>query len=70
MRIRDLDWRGEADFSSIGWTKHQGESRLTIYRHYRVKELVTLLVQNLIDLPPTLGLKQLSIEDNLLYLFA
>ncbi len=61
-------------FSSIGWTKHQGEIRLTTSTHYRVKGLGTLLVQNLIDLATSLGLEQLSIEippmlDKAFYLF-
>ena len=61
-------------FSSIGWTKHQGEIRLTTSTHYRVKGLGTLLVQNLIDLATGLGLEQLSIEippmlDKAFYLF-
>jgi L-amino acid N-acyltransferase YncA len=61
-------------FSPIGWTKHQGEIRLTTSTHYRVKGLGTLLVQNLIDLAASLGLEQLSIEippmlDKAYYLF-
>ncbi len=61
-------------FNSIGWTKHQGEVRLTTSRHYRVKGLGTLLVQNLIDIASNLGLEQLSIEippmlDKAYYLF-
>ena len=61
-------------FSSIGWTRHQGEIRLTTSTHYRVKGLGTLLVQNLIDLAADLGLEQLSIEippmlDKAFYLF-
>ncbi len=61
-------------FSSIGWTTHQGEIRLTTSTHYRVKGLGTLLVQNLIDLAADLGLEQLSIEippmlDKAFYLF-
>jgi L-amino acid N-acyltransferase YncA len=61
-------------FSPIGWTKHQGEVRLTTDPHYRVRGLGTLLVQNLIDLASGLGLEQLSVEippllDKAFYLF-
>ncbi len=61
-------------FSPIGWTKHQGELRLTTSTHYRVKGLGTLLVQELIDIGTSLGLEQLSIEippllDKAFYLF-
>ena len=61
-------------FSPIGWTKHQGEVRLTTSTQYRVKGLGTILVQNLIDLATGMGLEQLSIEippmlDKAFYLF-
>lgn len=61
-------------FSPIGWTRHQGELRLTTDPGYRVKGLGTLLVQNLIDLSTHLGLEQLSVEiapvlDKAFYLF-
>lgn len=49
-------------FSPIGWTRHQGELRLTTDASYRVKGLGTLLVQNLIDIATGLGLEQLSVE--------
>jgi L-amino acid N-acyltransferase YncA len=61
-------------FNPIGWTKHQGELRLTTSTQYRVKGLGTLLLQNLIDIATKLGLEQLSIEippvlDKAFYLF-
>jgi len=61
-------------FSPIGWTKHQGEVRLTTSTQHRVKGLGTILVQNLIDIASGLGLEQLSIEippvlDKAFYLF-
>lgn len=49
-------------FSPIGWTRHQGELRLTTDAGYRVKGLGTILVQNLIDIAIQLGLEQLSVE--------
>ncbi len=49
-------------FSPIGWTRHQGELRLTTDAGYRVKGLGTLLVRNLIDIATQLELEQLSVE--------
>ncbi|MDD3581399.1 MAG: GNAT family N-acetyltransferase [Desulfobacca sp.] len=61
-------------FSQIGWSKHQGEIRLTTDPQYRVRGLGTLLVQELIDVATQLGLEQLSAEmppelDKAFYLF-
>jgi L-amino acid N-acyltransferase YncA len=61
-------------FNPFGWTRHQGEIRLTTDSHYRVKGLGTLLIQDLIDIAMHLGLKQLSAEippvlDKAFYLF-
>jgi L-amino acid N-acyltransferase YncA len=61
-------------FSPIGWTKHQGEIRLTTDPQYREKGLGTILVQHLIDTAEGLGLEQLSAEippvlDKAFYLF-
>jgi L-amino acid N-acyltransferase YncA len=61
-------------FSPIGWTKHQGEVRLTTSTQYRVRGLGTFLVQNLIDIATRLGLEQIHIEippvlDKAFYLF-
>ncbi|MFP3867760.1 MAG: N-acetyltransferase family protein [Desulfobacteraceae bacterium] len=61
-------------FSQIGWSKHQGEIRLTTDPEYRVKGLGTLMVQELIDIATQLGLEQLSAEmppemDKAFYLF-
>jgi L-amino acid N-acyltransferase YncA len=61
-------------FSPIGWTKHQGELRLTTSTQYRVRGLGTMLVQNLIDIATRMGLEQISIEippvlDKAFYLF-
>lgn len=49
-------------FSPIGWTKHQGEVRLTTAPQYRTRGLGTIMVQNLLDLASALGLEQISIE--------
>jgi L-amino acid N-acyltransferase YncA len=49
-------------FSPIGWTRHQGEVRLTTDTRYRVRGLGTLLIQNLIDIASRLGLEQLTAE--------
>ena len=61
-------------FNPIGWTKHQGEVRLTTSTRYRVRGLGTILVQNLIDIATRLDLEQISIEipprlDKAFYLF-
>lgn len=61
-------------FSQIGWSKHQGEIRLTTDPQYRVRGLGTFMVQNLIDIATQLGLEQLSAElppelDKAFYLF-
>ncbi len=49
-------------FSPIGWTRHQGEVRLTTDPRYRVRGLGTMLIQNLIDIATRLGLEQLTAE--------
>jgi L-amino acid N-acyltransferase YncA len=61
-------------FNPIGWTKHQGEVRLTTSTRYRVRGLGTILVQNLIDIATKLDLEQIHIEippvlDKAFYLF-
>jgi L-amino acid N-acyltransferase YncA len=61
-------------FNPIGWTRHQGEVRLTTSTQYRVRGLGTILVQNLTDIATELGLEQISIEippvlDKAFYLF-
>lgn len=61
-------------FNPIGWTKHQGEIRLTTSTRYRDRGLGTILVQNLIDIATQLGLEQIHIEippvlDKAFYLF-
>lgn len=49
-------------FNPVGWTKHQGEVRLTTSTQYRVRGLGTILVQDLIDIATSLGLEQINIE--------
>jgi len=49
-------------FSPIGWTKHQGEIRITTDINYRVKGLGTRLTKDIMDIAKELGLEQLSIE--------
>jgi GNAT superfamily N-acetyltransferase len=61
-------------FSHVGWTKHQGEIRLTTDPRYREKGLGTILLEDLIDIATDLGLEQLSAEippvlDKAFYLF-
>lgn len=49
-------------FSHIGWTKHQGEIRITSDRAYRKKGLATRLIQELIEIAAYFGLEQLTAE--------
>ncbi len=53
---------GTLQFSSIGWTKHQAEIRISIDSSLRHNGLGTLLLQNLVDIATRLGLEQLSAE--------
>ena len=53
---------GTLHFNPIGWTRHQAELHLTTSTLFRVRELGTTLLQNLIDIATRLGLEQISIE--------
>jgi GNAT superfamily N-acetyltransferase len=53
---------GTLQFSPIGWTKHQGEVRVTCDRRYRGKGLATVVVENLIHVAKDFGLEQLTAE--------
>ncbi len=49
-------------FNQIGWTKHQGEIRITSDPEYRQKGLATRLIQELIETAAYFGLEQLTAE--------
>jgi GNAT superfamily N-acetyltransferase len=49
-------------FSPVGWTRHQGEIRLTTDLNYRGKGLGTRLAQDIVDIAKELGIELLSIE--------
>ncbi|MGO9614514.1 MAG: N-acetyltransferase family protein [Dissulfurispiraceae bacterium] len=49
-------------FNPIGWTRHQGEVRLTTDLNYRERGLGTKLAQDIIQIASELGLELLSIE--------
>lgn len=49
-------------FNQIGWTKHQGEIRITNDPEYRQKGLATRLIQELIETAAYFGLEQLTAE--------
>ena len=49
-------------FSQIGWTKHQGEIRITNDPEFRQKGLATRLIQELIEIAAYFGLEQLTAE--------
>jgi L-amino acid N-acyltransferase YncA len=53
---------GTLEFSPIGWTKHQGEVRVTCDQRYREIGLATVIVENLIDVAKAFGLEQLTAE--------
>ena len=49
-------------FNPIGWTKHQGEIRITCDPEYRTKGLATILIENLTLIAADFGLEQLTVE--------
>lgn len=49
-------------FNPIGWTKHQGEVRITCDPEYRKKGLATILIENLMLIAADFGLEQLTAE--------
>jgi len=49
-------------FNPIGWTKHQGEIRITCDPGYRKKGLATILIENLMLIAADFGLEQLTAE--------
>lgn len=53
---------GTLQFNPIGWTKHQGEIRITCDPKYREKGLATILVENLMQIAVDFDLKQLTAE--------
>jgi ribosomal protein S18 acetylase RimI-like enzyme len=53
---------GTLRFNTIGWTKHQGELRITCDPEYRERGLATLLIKNLIEIAKSFGLEQLTVE--------
>jgi ribosomal protein S18 acetylase RimI-like enzyme len=53
---------GTLEFDPVGWTKHQGEIRITCDPQYRKKGLATILIQNLIRIAKDFGLEQLTAE--------
>lgn len=53
---------GTLQFNPIGWTKHQGEIRITCDPEYREKGLATILIENLMLIATDFGLEQLTAE--------
>ncbi len=51
---------GTLQFNPIGWTKHQGEIRITCDPKYREKGLATILVENLMQIAVDFDLQQLT----------
>ena len=53
---------GTLQFDPVGWTKHQGEIRITCDPGYRKKGLATTLIENLMWIAADFGLEQLTAE--------
>jgi ribosomal protein S18 acetylase RimI-like enzyme len=53
---------GTLQFDPVGWTKHQGEIRITCDPGYRKKGLATILIENLMQIAADFGLEQLTAE--------
>ena len=53
---------GTLQFDPVGWTKHQGEIRITCDPDYIKKGLATILIENLMELAVDVGLEQLTAE--------
>jgi acetyltransferase len=53
---------GTLQFDPAGWTKHQGEIRITCDPDYREKGLATILIENLMQIAVDFGLEQLTAE--------
>jgi len=49
-------------FNQIGWTKHQGEIRITSDPDFRQKGLAARLIQELVEIAAYFGLEQLTAE--------
>jgi acetyltransferase len=53
---------GTLQLDPVGWTKHQGEIRITCDPNYRKKGLATILIENLMQIAVDFGLEQLTAE--------
>ena len=53
---------GTLQFDPVGWTKHQGEIRITCDPEYRENGLATILIENLMQIAVDFGLEQLTAE--------
>lgn len=53
---------GSLHFSSIAWTKHQAEIRVTCDIDYREKGLASILINNMVEIAKASGLEQLTAE--------
>jgi ribosomal protein S18 acetylase RimI-like enzyme len=58
----DIVANGTLQFDPVGWTKHQGEIRITCDPGYRKKGLATILIENLMQIAADFGLEQLTAE--------
>jgi ribosomal protein S18 acetylase RimI-like enzyme len=62
LDINHIVANGTLEFDPVGWTKHQGEIRITCDPHFRKKGLATILIKNLMRTAVDVGLEQLTAE--------
>lgn len=62
LDVKQIAANGTLQFNPIGWTKHQGEIRITCDPEYRKKGLATILIENLIQIAADYHLRQLTAE--------
>jgi ribosomal protein S18 acetylase RimI-like enzyme len=62
LNCKHIVANGTLQFDPVGWTKHQGEIRITCDPNYRKNGLATILIENLIKIAVDVGLEQLTAE--------
>ena len=62
LDVNQIVANGTLQFDPVGWTKHQGEIRITCDPGYRKKGLATTLIENLMWIAADFGLEQLTAE--------
>jgi ribosomal protein S18 acetylase RimI-like enzyme len=62
LKVDHIVANGTLQFNTVGWTKHQGQIRITSDSEYRKKGLATILIENLMQIAADFGLEQLTAE--------